>query len=338
MKKLFPPLLGTLFLCTTTSIAQDSLWTSSRPDGHAPISVMGDHTHDKGGLMFSYRSMLMSMEGTISKSSRVNNEAVYENYMVSPQEMQMQMHMLGFMFAPSKKITLSVMANYRANSMGLKTKTGVDFRTKSSGFGDLSVSVLHQIFNRNRQSLHANIGVSVPAGDINQSDATPMAANDTPLAYSMQLGSGTFDPFLGATYLSQWNQFSLGVQSTYRFRLGTNSKNYSLGNRFDFVGWGALKATDFLSVSTSISYFNLGEINGKDSDLNPMMMPLFNTLNSRRSQWDFGIGANVLFLNETLKNLRIAAEAKLPITQDVSGIQMRNKFLITLGIQYAIGH
>ena len=233
MKKLFSPLLGTLLLCTTTSIAQDSLWTSSRPDGHAPISVMGDHSHNKGGLMFSYRSMLMSMEGTISKSSRVNNEAVYENYMVSPQDMQMQMHMLGFMFAPSKKITLSVMANYRANSMGLKTKTGVDFRTKSSGFGDLSVSVLHQIFNRNRQSLHANIGVSIPTGDINQSDSTPMAAIDTPLAYSMQLGSGTFDPFVGATYLSQWNQFSLGVQSTYRFRLGTNSKNYSLGNRFE---------------------------------------------------------------------------------------------------------
>ena len=337
MNKLFFPLLGTLLLCTTSSIAQDSLWTSSRPDGHAPMSVMGDHTHHKGELMFSYRSMLMSMKGTISNSSRVNNETIYETYMVSPQDMQMEMHMIGAMFAPSEKLTLAVMANYRLNTMDLKTKMGVDFTTESGGFGDVSLTGLFQVFNRNRQSLHANIGLSIPVGDINQRDATPVAS-DTPLAYSMQLGSGTFDPFLGATYLSQWNQFSLGVQSTYRFRLGTNSQNYSLGNRFDFVGWGALKATDYLSVSTSVSYFNLGEINGKDSDLNPLMMPLFNTVNSGRSQWDLGIGANVLFLNEALKNLRIAAEVKVPIAQDVSGIQMRNKWLVTLGIQYALGH
>lgn len=337
MNKLFFPLLGTLLLCTTSSIAQDSLWTSSRPDGHAPMSVMGDHTHHKGELMFSYRSMLMSMKGTISNSSRVNNETIYETYMVSPQDMQMEMHMIGAMFAPSEKLTLAVMANYRLNTMDLKTKMGVDFTTESGGFGDVSLMGLFQVFNRNRQSLHANIGLSIPVGDINQRDATPVTS-DTPLAYSMQLGSGTFDPFLGATYLSQWDQFSLGVQSTYRFRLGTNSQNYSLGNRFDFVGWGALKATDYLSVSTSVSYFNLGEINGKDSDLNPLMMPLFNKVNSGRSQWDLGIGANVLFLNEALKNLRIAAEVKVPIAQDVSGIQMRNKWLVTLGIQYALGH
>ena len=120
MNKLFFPFLGTLLLCTTSSIAQDSLWTSSRPDGHAPMSVMGDHTHNKGELMFSYRSMLMSMKGTISNSSRVNNETIYETYMVSPQDMQMQMHMIGAMFAPSEKLTLAVMANYRLNTMDLK--------------------------------------------------------------------------------------------------------------------------------------------------------------------------------------------------------------------------
>ena len=57
-----------------------------------------------------------------------------------------------------------------------------------------------------------------------------------------------------------------------------------------------------------------------------------------RSEWDLGIGANVLFLNEMLKNLRIGAEVKLPIAQDLDGVQMKNKLLITLGLQYALGH
>ncbi|WP_215731636.1 hypothetical protein [Bizionia saleffrena] len=30
-------------------------WKGSRPDGHATISIMADHTHSKGEMMFSYR-------------------------------------------------------------------------------------------------------------------------------------------------------------------------------------------------------------------------------------------------------------------------------------------
>ena len=36
---------------------------SSRPDGHAPIGVMGDHIHREGEIMFSYRAMMMNMSG-----------------------------------------------------------------------------------------------------------------------------------------------------------------------------------------------------------------------------------------------------------------------------------
>ncbi|MEL7333685.1 MAG: hypothetical protein AAFN12_15670 [Cyanobacteria bacterium J06560_2] len=32
-------------------------WSPSRPDSHAPIGVMGDHTHEKGEFMLSYRYM-----------------------------------------------------------------------------------------------------------------------------------------------------------------------------------------------------------------------------------------------------------------------------------------
>ena len=39
-------------------------WTAARPDGHAPISVMGDHMHAMGEWMVSYRYMTMDMEGT----------------------------------------------------------------------------------------------------------------------------------------------------------------------------------------------------------------------------------------------------------------------------------
>jgi len=53
--------LAILVIATNIAIAQEDptansqKWTSARPDGHAPISVMGDHTHHKGEWMFSYK-------------------------------------------------------------------------------------------------------------------------------------------------------------------------------------------------------------------------------------------------------------------------------------------
>lgn len=64
-KKILLPILGAVLLRSNVALGQDNQWTSSRPDGHAPISVMGDHYHKKGELMFSYRFMPMWMEGNL---------------------------------------------------------------------------------------------------------------------------------------------------------------------------------------------------------------------------------------------------------------------------------
>ena len=335
--KILTPILGAILLWSNVTIAQENQWTSARPDGHAPISVMGDHYHKKGEFMFSYRFMPMWMNDNLQSSDDISNEDIYQNFMVAPQKMNMNMHMLGAMYAPSDRVTLMVMGNYISNSMDLRTGMGVDFTTESGGLGDITVSSLIKIMNNNRQSLHGNVGISIPTGDIDQRDATPMM-NDAQLAYPMQLGSGTWDPSLGLTYLGQSDKFSWGAQSKYKFRLGENSENYTFGNRFDVVGWGAIKVSDYFSFSTSLSYFDTQKIDGVDADLNPMMMPLFNTDNSGRSQLDVGFGTNFFVPKGSLKDLRIGAEIKIPAYQKVNGIQMKNTLMATFGIQYTIGH
>lgn len=335
--KILLPLLGIISLCPDVARAQDNPWVSAKPDGHAPISVMGDHYHKKGEFMFSYRFMPMWMDGQFQSRDDISNEDIYQSYMVAPQNMAMRMHMLGVMYAPTNEITLMVMGSYISNEMRLRTKMGVTFNTESSGISDLTVGGLIKIMNHNRQSLHGNIGISIPLGDIDQRDATPMV-DDAPLAYPMQLGSGTWDPDLGFTYLGQLDRFSWGTQSKYKFRLGENSEGYTVGNRFDIVGWGAVKVSDYFSISTSLSLFDTQKIDGEDADLNPMMMPLFDTANSGRSQLAVGLGTNFLIPKGGLKNLRIGAEVKIPAYQKVNGIQMKNTLTAIFGIQYALGH
>ena len=76
-----------------------------RPDAHAPIGIMGDHLHAKGGLMVSFWYMNMTMEGNKSGTDDISDNAIYNNFMVTPQDMTMAMYMLGVMYAPSDKLT-----------------------------------------------------------------------------------------------------------------------------------------------------------------------------------------------------------------------------------------
>lgn len=157
------------------------------------------------------------------------------------------------------------------------------------------------------------------------------------LAYPMQLGSGTTDLILGGTYLGQADLLSWGFQSLYCIRIGENSEKYTLGNKLSVTGWGAIKASDYLSFSLSLSYLNIEKITGSDPELNPMMMPLFNAANFGRTLVDAGLGANVYFPEGGFKNLRLGIEVRFPVLQDVNGIQMENGFTLTSGLQYSFG-
>jgi hypothetical protein len=337
MYKNILPLIGIVLLCSSLAIAQENKWSSKRPDGHAPISIMGDHYHKKGEFMFSYKYMPMKMIGNIETVDDISNDEIYQNFVVAPQNMSVNMHMLGIMYAPSDNITLMAMGNYIINDMSLRTKMGVDFVTESNGIGDINLSCIIKMMNKKRQSIHCNIGMSIPTGNIDQRDETPMM-NDAKLAYPMQLGSGTWDPSISLTYLGQSDNISWGIQSTYKVRLDENSNSYNFGSIFNIVGWAAIKLSDNFSYSTSLSNFKTQKNNGLDADLNPMVAPLSNTENSGRNQINVGLGLNFLVPKGDFKNLRLASEIRIPVVQKVNGIQMKNTIMSTFGVQYSFGH
>ena len=167
-------------------------WNGGRPDGHAPIGVMGDHTHGAGEFMFSYRYMLMDMDGNRIGTNRVSNQRVLEDFPVTPTDMQTQMHMFGLMYAPTDYVTLWGMIPYVKKEMNHLTRMGVRFRTESEGLGDIKFGGLIKIFDNYSQRVHLNAGMSFPTGSIDKKDGTPAGPNQQ-LPYPMQLGSGTFD-------------------------------------------------------------------------------------------------------------------------------------------------
>lgn len=344
MKQLF--YVAILCVATTFIYAQEeqhdhehmsNQWSAGRPDGHAPISVMGDHTHHKGDIMFSYRYMTMDMRQLRQGTTDATVADAHANYMVAPIDMIMNMHMVGAMYAVSDELTFMLMANYLENNMNLQMRSGMDFGTATSGFGDVTFSALYRFFNKNRKSLHAEIGVTIPTGSIEAKDITPMSmGNEVQLPYPMQLGTGAFGSKLGLTYLGQCDAFSWGHQLRAQINYIDNEQNYKFGNQYRLNNWIAAKAGDNLSVSVRLEGVIIGEIDGSSELLNPMMVTTADTKNSGGTFINSGFGLNYLIKNGSFKDLRFAGEISTPLYQDLNGIQLKQNYNLMFGVQYAI--
>ena len=98
------------------------------------------------------------------------------DYRVAPTEMDMEMHMLGVMFAPSDKYTLMLMVPYLSSEMDHVTAMGIEFSTEASDLGDVSFSVI----STNSLGFIWRLGES-PTGNQDQKDMTPMGRSVLPI-------------------------------------------------------------------------------------------------------------------------------------------------------------
>lgn len=310
-----------------------------RSDAHAPIGVMGDHLHPKGGLMVSLRTMHMKMDGNRKGSNKVDDQEIFQKYTVAPQNMSMQMHMLGVMYAPSNKVTLMAMQNFVIKKMDLTAQMTMpngmlmqrDFSTKSSGFGDLKLGALYSLWSSSKTSAHLNSSINIPVGDITNKDDTPMMDN-AKLPYAMQLGSGTFDFIIGATLKGKLDNWTWGAQQLNTIRTGKNSENYRFGNLYQLNLWSAYSLTPKYSISVRLQGTSKGTISGNDTDLNPMMVTTADTNNYGGKIVKTHVGFNGLLFNKLLFGLEIG----VPIYQKYNNFSMNETLTINGGIKYSI--
>jgi len=252
---------------------------------------------------------------------------------------------LGVMYAPSNKLTLMLMQNFVKNEMDLMMRMMMmgnpmpmytKFSTSSTGLGDLKLGGLYSIYAKGNNSIHLNASVSIPIGSSSEKDDTPMMAN-AKLPYRMQLGSGTYDVSLGATFKGNTETISWGVQPMFLFRTGTNDSGYTLGNNQQLTIWGAYKLSNSISLSARVLGINEQQISGVDSMLNPMMVPTANTKNYGGEKINTYFGCNISFPQTSfLKDFRLGIEAGLPIYENYNGIQMDEELTFNLGLKYSI--
>lgn len=304
-----------------------------RADAHAPIGVMADHTHEAGEVMFSYRYMYMDMDGSRDGTSDRNDREVLAAFPITPTKMQMTMHMLGAMYAPTDDLTLMAMVPALRGSMNHVNRMGVHFTTHTEAIGDTKLTGLFRLTHDDNSQLHLNLGVSLPTGDINVKDNTPLGRVRLP--YPMQAGSGSFELLPGITWVQQAESWSAGAQALGTFRLDDNRKSYRLGPKLELNAWGSYLVSQQLSGSLRLRFTAWGNIHGADRTLNPRLVPTADPDRRAGRVVDLGVGFNWLFTDGALKGNRIAAEVLLPLYRWLDGPQLETDTTLVLGWQRA---
>ena len=307
-----------------------------RADLHAPIGVMGDHGHAKGELMLSYRYKRMEMNGNRLGSDNISSREVLQAFPLSPLEMTMEMHMLGAMYGLANNLTLMAMVPYIDKSMELINRMGRKFNTRARGLGDTKIMIMHKLYSKESGDMpHYHLGMgfgfSLPTGSSNKKDYTPLGKIRLP--YPMQLGSGTYDPIIGITYVSFYPQWSWGAQFRTVQRFGKNNEGYRLGDEYYATTWAAYRYSNHLSFALRIDGKSWNDISGADKKLNPLMVATARPDLRGGEHANLGIGINFMQPHGLLKGHRIAAEFSIPFYQHLDGPQLEVDYMYTLGWQ-----
>ena len=317
----------------------------------APLGIMGDHVHDKGEWMVSYRFMRMEMEGNRIGTNSVSPEEIVTTVpnrfgtpptlRVVPTEMTMDMHMFGTMYGLTDRLTLMGMAMYKDNSMDHITFAGMagttrlgTFETESKGWGDLKLSGIFKAYEQDAHSVNITAGLSVPTGSIKEEDTvlTPMNTNARlRLPYTMQLGTGTYDFLPAVTYTGHRDVWSWGAQYTGEIRLESeNSQGYAWGNRHVLNLWGGYQWNDWLSSNISLSGSTQDEIDGIDPNIAAPVQTA-DPDNYGGEIIEAGFGLSLKGQEGWSIGHEVGAQFTLPLYQDLNGPQMERDYAFTLG-------
>ncbi len=336
---LLPALLVTqlqLLLAQTSSDTSRCTDFSCCNTDMTPAGVMISHVHSKNEWMISYRYMSMFMSGLETGTTNINKDRVFNDYLMSPEKMNMQMHMLMGMYGITSRLTVMAMFNYQVNSMdmtmfssgghvhpGGHTNSSSTHHMNTMGLGDTKLHLLYGIVQRESCQLLASLGASVPTGTIHITGTADDAMySNSHFPYGMQLGSGTVDILPSITYLHQKNDFAWSTSVSGTYRGGYNSLGYKLGNETTINSWIAYKWLSFISSSLRLQGTAAAAIDGHAPSLYVYNEPSANPLNYGGKNISAFFGSSFHF-NRFLKNNRLGIECGTPVYQDLNGIQLK---------------
>ena len=326
-----------------------------RKDGDVPLGVMTAHIHSKNEWMVSYVYMNMAMRGNKMGTSSASDDAVYRDYMMSPEKMNMQMHMAMLMYGITDRLTVMAMGGYAIYNMsmnmdqagmnmmmnmpGMPATSGIpmasNMSSKSSGITDTKLYAMYSVSDIRKHNLIGSLGVNLPTGSTTANGMTLISENGR-LAYPMQIGTGSYSVLPNATYLHKGTIISWGAQAGADIKLNDNAEGYRVGNVYNGTAWISYRFLPNLSASLRGEHVITDKISGYDPEIAVLRNndPNANGSNFGGQRTSLYIGVNYSLNSTALKNLHILAEYGMPVYENLNGVQMSQRSSLLAGLQY----
>lgn len=313
--------------------------SSSMPEVHPPIGVFGSTIHTQGDVMLSYRFQRQDYEGLMDGTHDLSDSEVPAAYDVIPTALRVNAHYFEAMWAPVEEFTVVVSLPFYEKSLDWQPRANVPgsaTTTTVKGFGDISLNFLYRVFDDESGRLHLNLGLAFPSGSTQESATTPTSGNQLQrLPYVMQLGSGTIDLQPGITYNGYWRGMNWGAQILGVLHAGTNSQDYTKGNEYTVTGWAGRKWTRWFGTAFRLAWRQAFNPEGFDERMLETRSPLANPELQAFRRLDALFGFDFYVTGGRFQGVRLSVEAGLPAYQSLDGPQLRNRWSLTAGLQYA---
>jgi len=241
-------------------------------------AIKSSNNGGKWHIGYDYRSI--RFKGYLDGNKEISNEDLLlmpgeepsgDKYLVLPDVVNQELHLLKFAFDLTSQSTLSLLLPYVKQSTEHISYVPdfAKYTLITQGLGDISSVFTHRIDRMMGETMVLSLGVSFPTGSIDEKGDILRQPDLDPkqLPYSMQLGSGTYDFPISITYAKQFSTSILGGQMLANIRTGRNERNYRLGSRLLVSLWYTTRIRATFQPHIKLVYQSWGRIVGEDEDL-----------------------------------------------------------------------
>ncbi|GAB4378725.1 MAG: hypothetical protein Kow0075_08950 [Salibacteraceae bacterium] len=268
--------------------------------------------------------------------------------MMSPQNMLMNMHMVGVMYAPAERVTLGVMANYNKNNMRMWIKTslesdmvdhehnhpGMDHSNSNTetpvltqmnaeGLGNVHVSGLYRVLFNASHCLHTIAGITLRPGNVETTETSKGHE------HGVHTETGLLSPFLGVNYSRLFSRYLIGAQVLYSVPVHLRNSVYASAALYEFNVWGSRKLARWLSTSIRIrGFYHTAPVGAIEA----VMSTAQNLYTIEYYLLEAAAGVNMM----PYRRWRFGVEVGIPAIQWNKNVGMNKTWFAVAGMQFMI--
>ena len=225
-------------------------------------------------------------------------------------------------YGATRNLTLFGIVPYLDKTLDLTTSTGRVQRS-DSGLGDVTLLGRYTLYTRDRlgdtRRFAPFVGLKLPTGDDNEQDSLGR------LPQPLQLGSGSWDPIVGAIFT--WQTFDWQLDSAVQYRFNTEANNFEFGDQarldlsFQYRLWprtlgAGVPAFVYGVLESNLIYAGKNEVGGISDP------------NSGGTTWFLAPGVQFV-----TKRAILEASIQIPTVQDLNGLALENDYIVRAGFR-----